>query len=324
MPRNFNMAQLVTQYKILIVGGAGYVGGYLSDLLKHVGHSITVYDNLTYEERYMKNIPFIYGDIRDFDKLGKLINNYDIIIWLAALVGDEACDKNKLVSTDINYNTVKWLVNNYQGKIIYMSTCSIYGLNNDLLNEAAPANPLSHYALTKFQAEQEISNHNKNHLIFRLGTLFGLGDRYSRVRLDLVVNRLAKRAAFNQPLLVFGGGQWRPLLHVKDVAHAVLFGIQNNIYGLYNLSYQNYKICDIAEQIKKNVPRVVVNYWNLKFEDLRDYRVSAEKFLSLGWRPKYNLDYGIREIYQIMKDARIKHPDDIIYSNAEYIKSKII
>lgn len=310
--------------KILIVGGAGYIGGYMSDLLKFKGYDITIYDNLTYEERYLKNVPFIFGDIRNQEKLGKIINDFDIVVWLAAIVGDGACDKNKLVSTDINLNSVKWLADNYRGKVIFMSTCSVYGLNNDLLDENSPLNPLSHYALTKVEAEKVITSKLNNYLIFRLGTLYGLGDRHSRTRLDLVVNILSKKAAHKEPLLVFGGGQWRPLMHVKDVAHATLFGIENDVTGLYNLSNRNYKVCDIAAQIKKNFPDSVINYSNIKFEDLRNYRVTSDKYKSLGWQPKYDLNYGIHEVYRVMKDNRIKHPNDIIYSNASYIQSKIV
>ena len=108
--------------KILVVGGAGYVGGALTDLLMARGYEIEVYDNLTYESRYLKAVNFIYGDVRDYEKLSSIINNYDIVIWLAALVGDGACAINRSLTTEINLNSVKWLVENYRGKIIFMST----------------------------------------------------------------------------------------------------------------------------------------------------------------------------------------------------------
>src|SRR5574344_2970908 len=112
--------------KMLIVGGAGYLGGYMTDLfLNKEGYDVTVYDNLLYETRYMKNVNFIYGDIRDKEKLGKIINNYDIVVWLAALVGDGACAINTALTEEINYNCVKWLVDNYKGTIVFTSTCAV-------------------------------------------------------------------------------------------------------------------------------------------------------------------------------------------------------
>ena len=310
--------------KILICGGAGYVGGYLTDLLTQNGYLVTVYDNLTYETQYRKDVPFIFGDIRDREKLALLIPNFDVIIWLAALVGDEVCEIHSTTTTEINVSSVRWLVENYKGKLVFMSTCSVYGSNENLVDETSELNPLSHYARTKLQAEKIIAEQAKDYLVFRLGTLYGISDIYSRLRLDLVVNVLTKKATLGEHLIVFGGGQWRPLLHVKDVAEAVLFGIQNNLTGLYNLSNENCRIRDIAGEIKKVIPDMTIKYVNKKFEDLRNYRVIADKFKSHGWKPKYNLEHGIREIFQIIQEKRIKDPEHIQYSNVAYLRDKIL
>ncbi len=315
---------MLSSQKILICGGAGYVGGCLTDLLEQNGYVVSVYDNLIYETQYRKDVHFIFGDIRDREKLAGLMPNYDTIIWLAALVGDGACEINSAVTTEINTASVAWLVENYRGKIIFMSTCSVYGSNNNLVDESGELNPLSHYARTKLEAERSIVERSKNHLIFRLGTLYGISDGHSRIRLDLVVNVLTKKAALGERLMVFGGGQWRPLLHVKDAAQAVLFGLENNIDGLFNLSNENCRIRDIAREIKRVIPDVKIEYVNQKFEDLRNYRVLSEKFKSYGWKPQYNLEYGIREILQIIAEKRLKEPDDIRHSNVAYLKDKII
>jgi nucleoside-diphosphate-sugar epimerase len=309
--------------KILIVGGCGYVGGYLTDYLVEQGHEVTVYDNLMYETRFLKNISFICGDIRDFDKLSKIVNDYDIIIWLAAIVGDGACAINPDLTEQLNYGCTKWLVDNYKGEIIYMSTCSVYGINNDLIDETAIPNPLSEYAETKLKAEQYIVNNHDDYLIFRLGTLFGLSDEFSRLRFDLVTNILTLKATKGLPLMVFGGEQYRPLLHVKDVATAVGYSINNNITGLYNLSAKNYTIKDIAETIKQVIPDAQITYTDMKFEDLRNYKVKTDKFMAKGWSPSYNLGYGIMEIHKAVKEGRIIDPDDPVYSNAIYLKEKI-
>ena len=310
--------------KILICGGAGYVGGYLTDLLTQSGYAVTVYDNLTYETQFGKEVHFIFGDIRDQGKLAKLVPDFDCVVWLAALVGDGACEINPTVTTAINVSAVGWLVENYQGKIVFMSTCSVYGSNENLVDELGELNPLSHYARTKLAAERVIAERSKNHLIFRLGTLYGLSDAHSRVRLDLVVNVLSRKAALGEHLLVFGGGQWRPLLHVKDVAQAVLFGLEKDITGLFNLSNENCRICDIAREIKRIVPEVKVEYINEKFEDLRNYRVLSDKFKAHGWKPTYNLADGIREILQVIGEKRLREPNDTRHSNVAYLKDKII
>lgn len=309
--------------KILIVGGCGYVGGYLTDHLTSGGYDVAVYDNLMYESRFLKDVSFIYGDIRDLNKLDKVVHDYDAVIWLAAIVGDGACAINPSLTELINYGCTKWLVDNYKGKIIFMSTCSIYGINNHLIDEDASPNPLSVYAETKAEAEQYIVNNTKDYLIFRLGTLFGLGDQFSRLRLDLVTNILTLKATKGSPLTVFGGEQWRPLLHVKDVSTAIGYCLNNNVTGLYNLSYKNYTIREMAEIIQNVVPGSKLICTDMKFEDLRNYRVKTDKFASTGWKPTYDLEYGINEIHKVIKEDRIVNPDDPVYSNAVYLKEKI-
>lgn len=305
---------------VLVVGGAGYIGGFLTDHLNRNDYNVAVYDNLLFEDRYLKNCEFIYGDIRDTKKLSKIVDNYDCVVWLAGLVGDGACAVNQRLTKNLNVDTVKWLVDNYKGKIVFPSTCSVYGMNNDLIEEGATPNPLSLYAATKLQAEEYVLNNAKDSLVFRLGTLFGLGDRHSRMRLDLVANILSMRAAKGEKLTVFGGEQWRPLLHVRDVSTAILHGLKNNISGLYNLSYKNYKIVELAEQIQKIIPECQVEYTDMKFEDLRNYKVKNDKYLATGWKPEYTLDDGINQIMSLIEENRIKDTGDVVYSNAAFMR----
>tara|TARA_Y100000593_G_scaffold94377_1_gene193148 strand:- start:5379 stop:6371 length:993 start_codon:yes stop_codon:yes gene_type:complete len=316
--------------KVLVVGGAGYVGGYLVDLLldkpymtkcSYPDYSVTVYDNLLYEDLYLKKVNFIKGDVRDQSKLSKILNDYDVVVWLAAIVGDGACKVSVKTTEEVNRDSLIWLTENYSGKIIFTSTCSVYGVNNDLLTEDAEPNPLSEYAETKLEAEQYLTSYHVDHLVFRLGTLYGQGDDFSRTRLDLVSNILACRAAMNEPLKVFGGEQWRPLLHVKDVARAIQFGIENPINGLYNLVDENYTIKGIAEQIKQIVPSTKIEYQDLPFEDLRDYKVAPSKLNQLGFKPEYSLADGIKEIVKLVKEGRIENPlDNPLYSNEKYLE----
>lgn len=306
--------------KILIVGGAGYIGGFLTDYLTKNDKQVTVYDNLLFESRFLKETSFIKGDIRDSKKLEQIVHDFDVVIWLAGLVGDGACQVNPALTKSLNVDSFVWLVDNYKGKIIFPSTCSVYGINNDLIDELAQPNPLSLYAATKLEAETYVLSKRKDSLVFRLGTLFGLGDAHSRLRLDLVANILSMRAARGEELVVFGGEQWRPLLHVRDVSTAILHGLENNISGLYNLSYKNFTMVDIAEEIRKVVPDINIKFVDMKFEDLRNYKVKNDKYLSTGWKPQHDISIGIKQITTLIKENRIKDVTDDIYSNASYIR----
>lgn len=311
--------------KTLIVGGAGYIGGHLTDILKK-DFDVTVLDNLTYEDKYLKGVKFINFNINDFNldsSLKDIITKFDTIIWLAAVVGDGACEVDKKVTKICNEDSVKWLVDNFPDKqIVFTSTCSVYGINNDLIDETAVPNPISTYAVTKLNAEQYIINNHKNYLIFRLGTLYGIGDEFSRIRLDLVLNFLTCLAVRGKNLTVFGGEQWRPLLHVKDVGEGIKFCLENNITGLYNLSSGNVIVKDIAETIKQIIPSTVIDYLQIKPSDARNYKVKNDKILATGWRPKYTMENGIAEIQDVISARRIKNPDADIYHNANFLKNK--
>ncbi|MDA9727494.1 SDR family oxidoreductase [Acidimicrobiaceae bacterium] len=303
---------------ILVVGGAGYVGGGIVDKLKQT-HNVTVYDSLIYEESYRKDVKFVYGDIRDHDKLLRLLKANDAVIWLAALVGDGACSINPELTFEINSESVKFLANNFDKKIIFLSTCSVYGAQEGLLDESSSINPLSEYASSKVQAEEYLTDSNA--IIFRLGTLFGISDEFSRIRLDLVVNILVTKALTEGKLTVFGGEQWRPLLHVVDVANAIAQTIESDITGIFNLHYKNFKIIDIAEAIVKKVPSATIETTPMKFQDARNYQVSSEKlYQESGFKASTNLSKGIEEVYDLISNNRIKNVHHNRYSNQNFLE----
>ena len=303
---------------ILVVGGAGYVGGGIVDKLKQT-HNVTVYDSLIYEESYRKDVNFVYGDIRDHDKLLRLLKANDAVIWLAALVGDGACSINPELTFEINSESVKFLANNFDKRVIFLSTCSVYGAQEGLLDESSTINPLSEYASSKVQAEEYLSDSNA--IIFRLGTLFGISDEFSRIRLDLVVNILVTKALTEGKLTVFGGEQWRPLLHVVDVANAIAQTIESDITGIFNLHYKNFKIIDIAEAIIEKVPSASIETTPIKFQDARNYQVSSEKlYKESGFKASTNLSKGIEEIYNLISNNRIKNVHHNRYSNQNFLE----
>ena len=306
--------------KILIVGGAGYVGGAVTDLLlNNPENEIIVYDVLLYENLFQKDVKFINGDIRNSELLKKYLKWADSVVWMAALVGDGACSINPLITKEINCDTVKYLAENFDGKIIFFSTCSVYGAQDDVLNETSPTDPLSVYASTKLEAEKILKN--KNALIFRLGTLFGIGDSYSRIRMDLVVNVLTAKAINEKKLSVFGGRQFRPLLHVKDAARVIEESIRSNNKGIYNLHLENIKIIDLAVKIQKLFNDVEIDKVEMKFQDSRNYQADGTKLRKdFKFRPKYTVEYGVNEIKKLILEKRITDINNPRYTNQKFLE----
>jgi nucleoside-diphosphate-sugar epimerase len=200
-----------------------------------------------------------------------------------------------------------------------MSTCSVYGAQNVELNEASQTNPLSLYAETKLESEKILKH--KNAIIFRLGTLFGVGDLYSRIRLDLVVNILTVRAHVEGNISVFGGDQFRPLLHVKDVARAVVMNLDNEHKGIFNLARQNVRISDLAYQVRMHFPDIVIETTDMPFQDTRNYRVSGKKAEeTFEFKSIHSVDEGIEELKFLVETKRIKDLKSPRYSNQAYLK----
>ena len=305
--------------KILIVGGAGYVGGVVTDLLIKNKYNVTVYDSLLYEDQYMKDCPFILGDVRDESKLKGLLSKFDTVVWIAALVGDGACNIDPKLTNEINFKSVEFLSQNFNGRIVFFSTCSVYGAQNQLLNESSSVNPLSLYASTKLKAENALKN--KNAIIFRLGTLFGLSDKFARLRMDLVVNTLTAKAFIENKINVFGGEQYRPLLHVRDAAKAIHESISSKEVGIFNLSLDNFKIIDIANAIKDHFPSLEILIEDIPFQDTRNYRVDNSKSLNLlNFKADILLLDGIKEIKKLLMETRIKDINNPRYTNQKYLQ----
>lgn len=304
--------------KVLILGGAGYVGGSLTDLLMQTEHDFRVYDALLYEESYRKPVDFVFGDVRDKDRLFPHLKWADVVVWLSDLVGDGACSLNPDITTEINQNSVEWLSQNFGGRIIYMSTCSVYGAQDGELDESSPLNPLSVYAATKKVAETFLEG--KNAIIFRLGTLFGVGDTFSRIRLDLVVNTLTVRAFCHGKIKVFGGDQFRPLLHVRDAAKAVADNITTSHTGIFNLHRQNVRIIDLAYQVRNHFPDLQIETTPMHFQDARNYRANSDKARNiLGFKPIYSIDDGIEQIKDLLVTGRLKDVDNPRYTNQMFL-----
>jgi nucleoside-diphosphate-sugar epimerase len=253
--------------------------------------------------------------------------NWDAVVHLAAIVGDGACAARPELTMAVNETATKHIAEICKQtgtKLIFASTCSVYGANDKLLDEESPTNPLSLYAGTKLSAEKFV-NEVPNHFIFRLGTVFGVSTEFARLRCDLVANVLTYKAVQGQTLTVFGGDQWRPLIHVRDVGRMFAkVALEKKDPGTYILSGGNFTIQQVAELIKKVVaPDIKINVTDMKFEDQRNYKVSAEKAAAQGLHPQMTLIDGIQEMRDVVLDGRIKNVWDAAFHNTEYI-SKVM
>jgi nucleoside-diphosphate-sugar epimerase len=308
---------------VLVVGGAGYIGGWLTDCIRDDGHEVRVFDVLLYEDQYLKDIDFVHGNVLDRSALAPQLGWADAVVWLAAMVGDGACALDRGLTSAINVDSVRWLAETFNGRIVFMSTCSVYGAQEGLLTEQSTLNPLSLYAETKTEAEAVLAGHDA--IIFRLGTIYGLSDTYSRIRMDLVLNLLAVKAMLHGRISVFGGEQYRPLLHVRDVACAVVPTLFSEHRGIFNLESENVTIRGLAERIAMFYPDVEATFTDLPFEDLRNYRVSSEKARStFGFDPRLTVEDGIRQIGEAVAEGRVRDTSAPRYSNLDFLRPLLV
>jgi len=304
--------------KILVTGGAGYIGSVLVPLLLAKGHNITVVDNLLYkqtsllEQCYKPNFEFIYGDVRDKDLMKKLVPKFDVLIPLAAIVGAPACDKDPQHAIAVNQKAVVEL-NNLRSNnqmILYPNTNSGYGIGQDNVycTEETPLKPISLYGRTKVHSEK-ILLESGNAITFRFATVFGLSPR---MRLDLMVNDFTYRALHDKFIVLFEENFKRNFIHIRDVANVFLFAIENfekmknHPYNV-GLSSANLSKFELCEKIREYIPEFVIYTSQLsKDPDKRNYIVSNEKIENTGWYTNYTLDDGIKELikgYKIIQSS---------------------
>jgi len=310
--------------KILILGGAGYIGGYTTDYLIEKGYEVYVFDKLVYETRYLKDVNFIYGDIRNTDSVIELAKDFDVIVIMAALVGDPACAVDVELTHSINRIAVKNICDRISSDkhVIFMSTCSVYGAQNDILDEESPINPLSAYASTKLASEEYIKKINGT--IFRLGTVYGIGDSYSRIRLDLVANVVTMKAIYEGELHIFGGEQWRPLICVKDISGYIEEAIRKDIRGTFILSEKNVTMRSLGEEIVKLIPGTNIIFTDISFEDARNYQVSNEKSKKyFEYETQHTLETEVNSLVKLFKENRICNIKDDTYHNGQFIKNNL-
>ena len=300
--------------KVLCVGGAGYLGGTTVDALEKAGHHVRVFDSLLHHDLYMREVEFVRGSINS-EALDGNVAWADRIVWLAALVGDAACNRQPEEAERVNHGAVAWLARNYLKRIVFTSTCSVYGHGEGVLDETCSVAPLSVYARTKLAAEQELAA--KNAVVLRLGTLYGVGDRHGRFRLDLVVNGMTVKAVLERRVEVHDGNQWRPLTHVRDAARAIVQSIEAETAGTFNVVGENMTIKGLASIIRREVGDDVRVEFSPGGSDARNYRVSGtHAWEVLGFAPGLGVADGIREVRDLVVSGRLGHPESRRFTNS--------
>ena len=297
--------------KVLITGGAGYLGSTLTKHLLEAGYSVTVLDNLMYDQVTLLHLfgnpkfQFELGDVRDKKLLQELVGLNDVIIPLAAIVGMPACKANPELTVAVNYQQVADIVEVLRDdqKLILPNTNSQYGSSDSIITEESPFNPLSLYAKTKCDAEN-IMLEKGNGVSLRLATVFGVSPR---MRTDLLVNDFVYKSVVDGYLVLFEAHFKRNYIHVQDIARTFQFIIENydkckgHAFNV-GLSTANLSKLELAEKIKLHIASLVIKQDDFKEDfDKRNYIVSNEKLEALGWKPIYDLDYGIKQLISAYK-----------------------
>ena len=297
--------------KVLITGGAGYLGSNLTRHLLEAGYSVTVLDNLMYDQVTLLHLfgnpkfQFELGDVRDKKLLQELVGLNDVIIPLAAIVGMPACKANPELTVAVNYQQVADIVEVLRNdqKLILPNTNSQYGSSDSIITEESPFNPLSLYAKTKCDAENTMLAKG-NGVSLRLATVFGVSPR---MRTDLLVNDFVYKSVVDGYLVLFEAHFKRNYIHVQDIARTFQFIIENydkckgHAFNV-GLSTANLSKLELAEKIKSHIPSLVIKQDEFKEDfDKRNYIVSNEKLEALGWKPIYDLDYGIKQLISAYK-----------------------
>ncbi|HWB11488.1 MAG TPA: NAD(P)-dependent oxidoreductase [Pirellulales bacterium] len=305
--------------KILVTGGAGYLGSVLVPTLLEQGHSVTVLDNFLFNQNSLleccanRRFSVIRGDCREAAVLRRGLQDADLIVPLAAIVGAPACAADPTASRSTNLDGIKLLLSlrSPSQRVIYPTTNSGYGIGEKgkYCTEETPLRPISLYGTTKVEAEQAVLEAG-NSITFRLATVFGMSPR---MRIDLLVNDFVYRAVNDRTVVVFEGHAKRNYIHIRDVARVFLHGIEHfsSMRGQpYNvgLSDANLSKLELCARIKAHLPQFVYLEAPVGEDpDKRDYIVSNEKIERTGYRPAFSIDDGIGELvkgYTVLKNGR--------------------
>ncbi len=317
--------------RVLVTGGAGYVGSVLVKKLLNKGYQVRVLDKLIFGKDSLQemgdnpHLDLCVGAVEDKYTVAKCLDGVDAIIHLSGLSNDPSCEINPELTRKENVEATKVLLSlakeNGVKRFIYASSCSVYGFTGDnvVVTEKSALNPLTAYAKSKVDCEELILPYASDTfgvVCLRKATIYGPS---SRMRFDLVINTMTGMAVSEKKITINGGEQWRPFLHVEDAADAYIFMLEaplENVNGqIFNVgsTEQNLRIVDLAQAVSRLIPDAKVE--RSDSSDTRSYHVSFDKINILGWRATKTIDEGIVGVQKMFLDGRVKDFRDLNYFN---------
>ena len=322
----------MTQKNILILGGAGYVGCNLVRKLLHLGHNVIVYDLFLYKKDVFldlgnnTNLKLVNGDIRDINKLETLLENVNIVIHLACISNDPSYELNPKLGEDINFTCFPKLISklNYFNieQFIYASSSSVYGVKEEeSVTEDLKAEPMTDYSKFKLECENILLNHEGKFFktIIRPATVCGYSQRQ---RLDVIVNILTNHAFFNKKIIIHGGDQLRPNIHIDDMSNSYIEVIKNSVIcnnEVFNVGDENHSVNKLAEMVNQACPEAELI--REKVLDQRSYKISSKKiFNKIGFKTKKTIGDAINDLVNAFKKKKLTNT----FNNDEYYNIKII
>jgi nucleoside-diphosphate-sugar epimerase len=324
-----------TVERVLVIGGAGYIGSALLRKLLARGYKVRLLDLFMFGKEPLadmvnhENLEIIEADFRQVDKIVQAVRGMDAVVHLGGLVGDPACAVDEDLTIDINLTATRMVAEVAKGsgvkRFVFASTCSVYGASDEVLDERSGLNPVSLYARSKIASEivlHRLADATFAPTLLRFGTIYGLS---GRTRFDLVVNLLTAKAVIDGEITVFGGDQWRPFVHVDDAALSVLkvleapFGVVANKTYNVGSNGQNYTIQQAADIIHKLVPAAAMISKG-QDGDRRNYRVDFSKIRNeLGYDPQWTVEKGVQQVLEALRAGKVSNYKDARYSNVKYL-----
>jgi len=322
--------------KLLVIGGAGYIGSALIEKLLESGRQVAVLDAMHFGEdslsrtRDHPNLTLIREDFRHIEALTRVISGVGSVIHLGGLVGDPACAVDTDLTVDVNVTATKVIGEIAKAcgvrRFIFASSCSVYGACDEIVDEDSQFRPQSLYARSKVASEavlRALNDRNFAVTCLRFATIYGIS---GRTRFDLVVNLLCAKAVRDRLITVYGADQWRPFVHVEDVARAITMTLSAPIELVAGEAFnvgsdaQNYTLGRVAELIKRQVPEAEITSDDTLL-DKRNYHVSFEKIRSrLGFEPAWTLERGIGQVTALVRSNQVGHYSLPTYSNVLYLQ----
>jgi nucleoside-diphosphate-sugar epimerase len=324
--------------RVLVIGGAGYIGSRVVPRLLDSGMEVVVLDLMAFGEQPVAafkdhpKVSFVREDYRNVETLVTHLRNVDSVVHLGGLVGDPACAVDEELTVDINVTSTRLIAELSKShgvrRFVFASSCSIYGANDKIVDETSSFNPQSLYAKSKVASEaviSEFASQDFEPVYMRLGTIYGLS---GRTRFDLVVNLLSAKAMLSGDITVFGSDQWRPFVHVDDAARAFELALKAPASAVANQAFnvgsdeQNMTLMDLAQKINQMVPtsRILVTDENV---DRRNYRVDFTKIKRvLGFTPNWTMEQGIQQVIDVVKSGEVTDIDQPMFSNLRLIRER--